>query len=144
MSNSQKVLASDIMTEHVITTHPDAAVKDIVHLMLRNRIGGMPVVNDEGNLCGVITSTDLLRVLGDLMINQTFGDYNKLFKDRIVKVSEVMTKDVVSIKAESLIDDVIKLSVYKGIHTFPVMENGKVVGILGKRDILNAGFSLIS
>jgi len=143
MTEERKVLTQDIMTEHVVTAKLDEPIKDVVHLMLRDRISGMPVVDDKNGICGVVTTTDLFKILGDLMIDQTFGDYDQMFKDRRIKVQDVMTKDVVTIQPESPVEEVIKLSVYKGIHTFPVVAEGKLVGILGKRDILNAGFSFV-
>jgi len=143
MSEIPKVMARDIMTEHVVTAQPDESIQSIVHLMLRDRISGMPVTDASGAICGVITTTDLFRVLGDIMIDHTFGNYEHIFKDRNLTVGEVMTKDVVTIKPESPVAEIIKLSVYKGIHLFPIVENGKLIGILGKRDILNAGFSFI-
>lgn len=143
MNDARKVLSHEIMTEHVVTAKITDPIKDIVHLMLRDRISGMPVIDENEKVCGVITTTDLFRILGDLMIDQTFGDYDHLFKDRKITVGQVMTRDVVTIKSDSPVEEVIKLSVYKGIHLFPVVDGGKLVGILGKRDILNAGFSFV-
>ena len=143
MSDIPKITARDIMTEHVLTAKPDESLQSIVHLMLRNRISGMPVTDVTGAICGVITTTDLFRALGDMMIDRTFGNYDHIFKDKNLTVADVMTKDVVTIKPESAVEEVIKLSVYKNIHLFPVVENGKLLGILGKRDVLNAGFSFI-
>ena len=143
MSDKIQVLVKDIMTEQVVTTRENEPIKNVVHLMLRDRISGMPVLNEESKVCGVVTTTDLFKILGELIIDRSFGSYDHMFSDRQITVEQVMTKNAVTVAPTNAVEEVIKLSVYKGIHTFPVVENDVLVGILGKRDILNAGFSFV-
>ena len=144
MSEKNKLYACDIMTEHVVTAKKDTPIRKLAHLMLFDRISGVPVVDEEEKLCGMVTATDLFNVLGELMLDRDFGSYADLFKDKVITVGEIMTKNVVTFGPASPIEEIIRTSVYKKMHTFPILDNEKIVGIIGKRDILNIGFSVIS
>ena len=144
MGEKNKLYARDIMTEYVVTAKKDTAVRKLAHLMLFDRISGVPILDNEGRLCGLITTTDLFNVLGELVLDHDFGSYAELFKDKVITVGDVMTKNVVTFSPETPVEEIIRTSVYKNIHTFPIVEHDKVVGVIGKRDILNVGFSVIS
>lgn len=138
------ICADDIMSEHVVVIHGDMLVKQVAHLMLRDRVSGFPVVDKETNtLIGIITFTDLFK-----MINRAAEDYGveefykKLPSFKELKVSDVMSKQLVAINPQTKFPEIIQLLLDKHIHTFPVLgDDGKIVGIVSRHDILNAAFS---
>lgn len=144
MDKKNKLCARDIMTEHVVTAKQDTPIRKLAHLMLFDRISGIPVIDENGKLCGMVTATDLFNVLGELVLDHDFGSYAELFKDKVITVGEIMTRDVVTYTPTSTIEEIIRTSVYKNIHTFPILEDDKIIGVIGKRDILNIGFSVVS
>jgi len=138
----------DIMTKNVITVSEKASLKDVGRLLKENNISGLPVVNEEGVVSGVITMTDMLRVLGhiyewkeieksnnEISLSEEFEKQKKESK-----VEDVMTREVVSLAPEDTLDDIMRLMFAKKIHTIPVMEEGVLIGIIGKRDMITAGF----
>jgi len=139
MGASKNLKVADIMTKKVITVSVQMPVIDVVHLVLEKRINGLPVVDDNGTLQGVVTTTNLFEFLDKVLFDHPLDNF---LADNDVMVEEIMIKNVVSVSPETTIREVVHMSLYKGIHTFPVVENEKIVGIVGKRDILNAGYSL--
>lgn len=118
-----KRTARDIMTDTVIVTRGDAIVTDVIKLLLRWHISGLPVVDDEGNLVGIITEHDLM----NFAISGDAAD---------TRVSEVMTTKVEKYSPDTLVVEVINSFASHRIRRVPVVENGKVVGIISRRDIL--------
>ena len=137
------ISAEDIMSEHVAVIREDMTIKQFAHLMLRDRVSGFPVVSKGSDtIVGIITLTDLFKI-----INQAAGDhsvdefYKKLPLIKDMKVSEVMSRRVVSIKPETKFPEIIQLLLDDVIHTFPVLaDDGKILGIVSRHDILNAAF----
>ena len=142
-----KIVASDIMTEGVEVVNQKTTIGQVAHLMLRNRISGYPVVDDKKRVVGIVTLNDLF-VLIDKMawdssrrpdkkhldLQEKLGQY----KDR--PVSDIMVCNVISLSPETPLLDIIDAVVKWRIHTFPVMKNNKLLGIIGRHDILNATF----
>lgn len=138
----------EIMTKDVITVSPDASLKEVGSIFKEKRISGVPVVNRDGYIVGIVTLTDLLKILGQIYRCKELEDkfiglkLSKMHEEEKTKakVRDIMTKDVVTISEDRTIDDVIKLMFDKDIHTFPVIKEDKLIGIVGKRDLLDASF----
>ena len=141
--------ARDIMTEEVITVHPDTEIVQAARLMLDKHLGGLPVVDKEGHLKGIICQSDLMAqqrkiplpsffVLLDSAISLTSSQQieNEIKKMAAIKVSDAMTPDPVTIDPDASLEDIATLMVKHSIHTVPVLERGWLVGIIGKEDIL--------
>ena len=141
--------ARDIMTEEVITVHPDTEIVQAARLMLDKHLGGLPVVDKEGHLKGIICQSDLMAqqrkiplpsffVLLDSAISLTSSQQieHEIKKMAAIKVSDAMTPDPVTIDPDANLEDVATLMVKHSIHTVPVLEGGWLVGIIGKEDIL--------
>ena len=143
MAEKKAMLVRDIMTERVLTAKKDTPIKNIAHLMLFQRISGVPIVDEGRKLCGVVTTTDLFKILGKLVADRAFGSYDEMFKNKTITAGDIMTKEIVQLTPMTPIEEVIKISVYRGIRTFPIVENDEIVGIIGRRDVLNVGFSVI-
>jgi len=118
-----KRTARDIMTDTVIVAKDDMIVTDVIKLLLRWHISGLPVVDDEGNLMGIITEHDLV----NFAISGDAAD---------TRVLEVMTTSVEKYSPDTLVVEVINYFAAHRIRRVPVVENGKVVGIISRRDIL--------
>lgn len=130
----------DIMSKNVITVTPETAISDVVDLVLERRINGVPVLDPDGQLCGLVTVTNLFTVLDSLLFDDPVNRYRH---DIRMAVSEIMIQDVQAVGPETTVKEIVHLSLYKDIHTFPVIENSVLIGIIGKRDILKSGYRLV-
>jgi len=141
--------AKDVMTRDVITVTPETGVTEIARLLLEKRFNGVPVVNRNGDLVGVISQSDLIAEQKKLPIPSVFTILDafipiyppgKMAKEvqkiAAMKASQAMTADLVTVGPEEGIDEIASIMVNKSIHTIPVLEGGKLVGIIGKEDIL--------
>jgi CBS domain-containing protein len=141
--------AKDLMTRDVITVTPDTEVTEIARLLLEKRFNGVPVVNQKGDLVGMICQSDLIAEQKKLPIPSVFtildafipiylpGKTEKeVQKIAAMKASQAMTPNPVTVDPEAGIDEIASIMVNKSIYTIPVLEGGKLVGVIGKEDIL--------
>lgn len=148
--------AKDVMTREVITVSPDTEVTEIAKLMLEKRFNGVPVIDRNGNLVGIICQSDLIAEQKKLPIPSVFtildafipiyppGKTEKeVQKIAAIKASQAMTPDPLTVGPEAGIDEIASIMVNKSIHTIPVVEGGKLVGIIGKEDILRTLVSTV-
>jgi CBS domain-containing protein len=137
------------MTREVITIKPEAGIEELAKVLAERRIGGLPVLDEGGVLVGVVTQSDLLQRSRDLDLPPAlnildlhlFLETPSHFKKRLDKllgdrVRDVMTKNPLTIAPETPINQIARLMAAKGVHTLPVMEGGKLVGIVGKLDLI--------
>lgn len=137
------ITAQDIMSEHTVVIYEDMLIKNVAHLMLRDGVSGFPVVSETVGLVGIITMTDLFKI-----VNQSLKQHNsddEFFHDidhfKNLTVSDVMSREVIFVKTETTISEILHLVVEKNVHSFPVMEGKRIAGIVGRHDILNAVFA---
>jgi CBS domain-containing protein len=141
--------ARDMMTKNVVTATPDMEIAQAARLLLENHFNGLPVVDDKGRLIGIICQDDLIVQQKKLPLPSlfTFFDglipltsYRSLEKevDKIVAstVSQAMTPDPITIDPDTSLEDIATLMVGNNIHTLPVVEGDRLVGIIGKEDVL--------
>lgn len=141
----------DIMNKKVFTIFPEMSIPEVASFLLKHNISGAPVVNREGELIGIVTEDDLIfqdkkihfptvvNILGGLIYLESFKDFDKELKKIMAQsVSEIMTKEVITIKEETSISEIATLMTEKQIHLFPVMRGDKIVGIVGKADVVKA------
>lgn len=139
----------DVMQTNVISIEMDMEIKEIARILYDNKISGVTVVDKEGNLVGVVTEGDLIHkeanpqipgvvgILGGLIYYNGVKQYDSDLKKMIaVKASEIMTSDVVKIKKEASIEEAATLMVSRKIKQLPVIENGKIIGIVTRMDII--------
>ncbi|MCR1933497.1 CBS domain-containing protein [Clostridium tepidum] len=120
-------MISDIMNTHVIILKPKDSVKKALDLMNDNNINGAPVVNEEGNLIGMIVKADIYRFL----IEE--GHYDTC------PVEWVMTKDVFTASKEEDIISIAKKILDKDIIAMPIVDSSnKLLGIVSIEDILKS------
>ena len=141
--------ASDIMTTDVITVKKDTSLKDLAKILYKNHINGVPVVDDDGLLLGIICESDLIRKDKKLHIPTVVAIFDavvylespksieKEFK-RIsaTTVEDLYTKKAISVDEKTPIDEIATIMTQKKIYTIPVMDGDLLVGIIGKADLI--------
>ena len=141
--------ARDVMTPEVVTIGTEASVEDLAKLLEERRISGVPVLDAQGNLVGVVTQSDLVQRSRDLELPPAlnildlhlFLETPSHFQKRLEKllgnkVKDVMTVDPVTVAPDTPVQEIARLMSGKGMHTLPVVEAGKLVGIVGKLDLI--------
>ena len=139
----------DIMTREIITVSPETEIANAAKILLEERINGLPVIDAFGRLVGVLCQSDLVAQQMSIPIPSVFTLLDGYIPLTIIKridkevekiaaltVKQAMTPNPVTVGPETDIEDVAKLMVDKKYHTLPVMEGDKVVGIVGKKDVL--------
>lgn len=117
--------ARDIMTEGVITTRPTTKIQEAIETLLSERISGLPVLDDRGRLVGIVTEFALLAVAYD---------------DRVLSdtVAQHMTTDLLTVDADDPVRKVADLCVVHRVRRVPVLDHGKLVGLIARSDVLRA------
>jgi len=120
------VTAKDIMASPVIAATPLASLRDVATQLVTNEFSGMPVAASDGRVIGVITESDVVRTLigGKRLENLTAG--------------EVMTGPPITVDVETPIQEVMKSLEDNRIVRVPVTDEGKLVGIISRRDVIRA------
>jgi CBS domain-containing protein len=139
----------DIMTTEIITVSPETEIVQATKLLLENRINGVPVLDESGRLVGILCQSDLIAQQRKLPIPSFFTLLDGLIpltsekqidkqvrKIAAVTVAEAMTPNPVTVQPDTNIEEVAALMVDRNFHTIPVVDEGKLVGIVGKEDIL--------
>ena len=140
--------ARDVMTKKVKTISPDADVRAIAKLLASGRISAMPVVDRKRQVVGIVSEGDLLRrpETGTTKRRswwlQLLADPRDLARDyaksRAVRARDVMSSPVISVSPATDLADVADLLESRGVKRVPVVQNGKLVGIVSRRDIIGA------
>ncbi len=144
----------DIMTQNVISVAVGETVLKAVGLMLQNRISGLPVVDAEGNLVGMVTEGDFLR-RGEIGTQRRRPKWLEFLvgpgrlADEYVhasgrKVEEVMSADPVTVAEDDSLETVVELMERRRIKRLPVLRDGKMVGIVSRANLMHALASLAS
>lgn len=139
----------DIMTRDVITVQPETEIVHATRLLLENHINGVPVTDEAGKLVGILCQSDLIAQQKELPIPSFFTFLNGIISTASMKhiekqvqkiaatrVAEAMSPNPVTVPSDADIKDVAALMVDQNFHTIPVVDGGKLVGIVGKEDIL--------
>lgn len=143
----------DIMTTEIITVAPDTDIVQAAKLLIENHINGMPVM-DGDRLVGILCQSDLIAQQKRFPVPNlfTFLDgfisltsikqlEHEINKFAAITVEQAMTPDPVTVKPNTTIEDVASLMVDKYYHSVPVVEGDRLVGIIGKEDILRTVMS---
>ena len=141
--------AKDIMAKELISVTPETPVIEAAKILLEKRINGLPVLNDEGQLVGIICQSDLVAQQKRFPIPSVFNLLDGLIpisspktlekemkKIAASRVAEAMSPNPVAVSPEATLEDIATLMVTKSFHTLPVVDQGKLVGIIGKEDVL--------
>jgi CBS domain-containing protein len=143
--------ARDIMSNEVITVHEEATVKELARVLAIHQISGVPVVNEQGGLVGVVTESDLIFQTKKVHIPTVITILDSVFylenphkmgdelkKMAGFKVADILTATPVTVTEETLLDEIATIMAEKNVHTLPVMRGETLVGVIGKKDIIRA------
>lgn len=142
--------ATDIMTRDVITVKPDTTLEELARILIRYQITGAPVVDDNGNLKGIVTENDLISKNSRLHIPtllRLFDAFIPLGTSRLeieikkmaaYTVDDICTKEVITVDSETSVEDIATIMTEKKIHLLPVLKDGRLIGIIGKKDLIRS------
>lgn len=123
LSFQRTVTARDIMSRDLVAILPAATFRELVELLARHRISGVPVVEEGGRLVGVATEADVLARSG-------------------ATVADIMTRQVLTVTEDTPVDDIGRLLARERIRRVPVVRGEKVLGIVSREDVVRAMASL--
>jgi CBS-domain-containing membrane protein len=149
-SGGDMLKVKDIMSTNIISVKPETEIIEAAKLLLENRFNGLPVVNDAGKVVGIICQSDLIAQQKSIPIPTLFSFLdgfipltslkkleNEIQKIAAITVADAMTKQPITVKADTSIETLATMMADKKLYTLPVLDNdGKIVGIVGKEDLL--------
>jgi len=140
--------AADVMITNVIAVGPDACVQDVARILLDSRISAVPVIASDGKLLGIVSEGDLMRRaeagtgrrrpwwLAILTGREVLA--NEYIREHSRRVTDVMTRNVVTAAADTPLSTIANLLEKNAIKRVPIVEEGKVIGIVSRANLLQA------
>jgi len=140
--------AKDIMTKEVISVKPETTIEELARLLMKQQISGAPVVDDKGKIVGIVTENDLISKNSRLHIPtilRLFDAYIPLGTSKMESdirkmaastVEDICTKEIITVDEEASVEYIATIMTEKRIHILPVVREGKLVGIIGKKDLI--------
>ena len=128
--------AKDIMSAPVISVRPETRVKDVAVLLIEREIGAVPVVNENDELVGIVSEADLVRLEEIPDPRQQITDLPHFVAEAPRTAAEVMTSDVIALSDGAGVAEVARVMVERAIKHVPIVSDGKLVGIVARRDVL--------
>lgn len=123
-----KITVADYMSKNLVKLSKDTNVIDAIKTLLDHKITSAPVVDPHGNLLGVFSEKDVMRVVLETVYNQSQSG----------KVAEYMSTEISSVNADDSIVDLAEKFQKSSIRSFPVFSDNKLVGIVSRTDVLRA------
>jgi CBS domain-containing protein len=142
---------ADVMTRDVIAVTPETPLRELASILSEKNINGVPVVDDQGNVLGVVCESDLVNQNKPLHIPTVFvildsvipmenpWRLQKEFKRlAATTVGDIYSKPAVSVEPDTDLSEVARIMSERRLYTLPVIEGGKLVGVVGKADIIRS------
>ncbi len=142
------MLIEKIMTRNVVTIGENETLLDAAKTLRRNKVSGAPVLSEKGELVGIISEADLLRVFESFpwyskflrslhLLNESEEVQKDLEKANRMKVRDVMSRNPKTVKVNESVYDAASIMHSNGFNRLPVVdENGKLIGIIARADII--------
>lgn len=124
----KSVTVKDYMASGLVTLTPEMGVMEAVQKLLDYRISGAPVLDEEGNMIGMLSEKDCMKVVLNAAYHEELGGV----------VSDFMVKDVITVDADIGIVEVAEMFIKSSFRRYPVLSDGKLVGQISRRDVLKA------
>jgi CBS domain-containing protein len=131
---AEQINVSDYMTKNLITFRPEQSVMEVMDSLIKNKISGGPVVNEDYELVGLISEGDCIKQISESRY------YNQPIEN--IKVEDHMAKDVETIDGNMNVFDAAEKFLSSRRRRFPILENGKLIGQISQMDILKAALEL--
>jgi CBS domain-containing protein len=122
LKEGSTMIARDIMTRKVCTIQPEASAQEAAQLLDQMRISGLPVVDEDGKIIGIVTEADII---------------SKVDREGLL-VADIMSHEVIFVDEETLVSEIAMLLTDRKIKRVPVVNDGKLVGIVSRADIVHA------
>ncbi len=116
------MIARDIMTRTVHTISPEATVQDVAQLLSQKSMSGVPVIDKEGKIIGIVTESDII---------------GKVHRAGLC-VADIMSPEIIFVDEETRVGEIAMLLVERNIKRVPVMREGQLLGIICRADIVHA------
>ncbi len=140
--------ARDVMCKPVLSVGEDCTLEEAAKTMLGKKIGCLPVVDDKGDLVGIVTESDFAakakgvpfslykfpQLFGEWMPDAGVEEMYRLARTKPVK--ESMSRNVATVPADAELETVIRTMLKSGFHRLPVVEGRKPVGVIARHDLL--------
>jgi len=140
--------AADVMVSNVITVGVNASIGEVAAILLNNNISGAPVVDEKGELVGIVSEGDLMRrpEIGTTkryswwleLVSNKWASATEYIKSHSRKVADVMTRDVITAKPDTPLGDIAAMLERNRIKRVLIVEGGKLVGLVSRANILQA------
>jgi CBS domain-containing protein len=124
----QAIVVQDFMSRDLVKFGPDMDVLEAARILVDRRISGAPVVDRLGNLVGLLSEKDCLRTALSAGYHDEWGG----------RVEEYMTRGVTTLEADTSVIDAARRFLEEGYRRYPVVSEGRLVGLISRRDILRA------
>jgi CBS-domain-containing membrane protein len=141
--------AKDIMSKSVITVKKETPISELSDLFISYNVNGLPVVDDDGKVIGIVTQGDLIEQNKNLHIPTVitlfdavlFLESEKKFEADIKKlagnkVEDIYSANAITVSVDTELGDIATIMAEKDVHTLPVLDDGKLAGIIGKLDLI--------
>jgi CBS domain-containing protein len=143
--------AKDIMTREVITVRQDTTVKELAEILWKNKISGVPVLDENDTVVSVVTVSDLIDqtkkvhipTMISLLDSVIFLESSKKTEEEIKKMSgdtaqDICSDELISVAENTGLDEIATIMSERNVHTLPVIQDNKLVGVIGKSDIIRS------
>lgn len=128
--------AKDLMTSNVLSATTQTPFKDLIRVFVEMNVNHVPIINSNGGLRAMMSSTDALRALHEM--SHVTARFDGINIETGLNVKEEMSKGVISINIDASVSDAVSKMIEENIHSLPVTDNDEMVGILTSNDILKA------
>jgi CBS domain-containing protein len=140
------------MTRHVITVGPETTILEAANTMLQNHISGLPVVDANGALVGIVSEGDFIR-RAEIGTQRKRGRWLNLLlgpgaaasdfvRAQGRKIGEIMTPEPLTVTEETSLEDIVRLMEKNNVKRLPVMRGSRIVGLVSRSNLLQAVASL--
>jgi CBS-domain-containing membrane protein len=143
------ITAKEIMTQEVISVSQNTSIKDLADLFIKHKVNGFPVLDEDGKLTGIVTEKNLIEQNKNLHIPTVIALFDaviyleseKKFEEEMKRFNATQVKDicstnVITVSANTDFNEIASLMATKDVHSIPVVEGKKILGIIGKLDII--------
>ena len=144
--------AKDIMTKKVITINKDASIEELSELLLENKISGVPVMDDDNNLVGVVTEADIIvqdstlhfpayfKLFDGIIYLESLNKFKRNLKKHLAtRIEDIMTRKMKTITPETPVSEIADIMLKQKINRLPVLnKKNKLFGIVTRADIVKS------